>query len=85
MPTPSRIYVIRSKGSENDPDQTSLVRAPTKSQALRHVAESCFIATVASQEELVQLLQHGVEVENAGEEPDPFDADGHARTEGDPT
>lgn len=63
----SRIYVVKSKGSENNPADTSLVRAKTKAAALRHLAAQVFVADVAKQQELVDLVTAGVQVEDAGE------------------
>lgn len=65
MKAATRIYVVRSKGSEDDPIETSLVRASHKSAALRHLAEQVFIASVATQDELVTLIAAGVTVEDA--------------------
>lgn len=56
-----RIYVVRS----SDPDDVTLVRAPTQAQAIRHVVRD-YTAEVASQAELVDLLGKGAVVEQAG-------------------
>ena len=40
-----------------------LVKAPTRAQALSHVAQSTFNIRVASQDELVTLLSKGIPVE----------------------
>lgn len=58
-----RIYVVRS----SDPDDVTLVRAPTQAQAIRHVVRD-YTAEVATQTELVDLLSAGAVVEQAGTE-----------------
>lgn len=51
-----------------------LVRASNAAQALRHVTAKLFAAEVATQDDLVRLLQKGVKVEEAGDEPSRSDA-----------
>ena len=55
-----RIYVVVQ------PDgNPRLVRASVRSQALSHVASSLLSIHVATQDDLVDLLEDGVKVENA--------------------
>jgi len=54
----ARIYVV------GGPTGIRLVNANTKSQAIAHVAHNTIHAHVASQTDLVELMQKGVEVEN---------------------
>lgn len=58
----SRIYKVEGP----TPEQTRLVRAATPAQAIRHAVRSDYAATVAAQEDLVELLGRGVTVETAG-------------------
>jgi len=53
----SRIYVV------GGPTGIHLVNAPTKQQAIAHVAHSTINAHVASQMDLVELLAKGIGVE----------------------
>ena len=64
MSTPTRIYIIADAKSP-DISEPRLVRATTQSQALRHVASDSFRVKVASQDELVEHVGNGVEVEDA--------------------
>ena len=49
----------------NTPDGTPrLVRASIRQQALSHVAQTMLSVQLASQEELVELVNSGVKVEN---------------------
>jgi len=54
-----RIYIVGTPTGE-----TRLVRASVKQQALSHVANSTFTVQVASQDDLVQAVTKGVQVEN---------------------
>jgi len=54
-----RIYIVGTPTGE-----TRLVRASIKQQALSHVANSTFTVQVASQDDLVQAVIKGVQVEN---------------------
>lgn len=66
--TPTRIYKIQDADSMADAGAYRLVRAATPAQAVRHVTRERFIANVASQDDLVELLGHGLVVEVAGDE-----------------
>lgn len=57
--TETRIYIVQ------DAEVRRLVRAGTRAQALRHVAEKTFHVAVASQEEIVWQLTAGNKVEDA--------------------
>jgi len=57
------IYLITNRAT----DAQRLVRAANKATAIRHVAVDTLGAQVASAETLVELLQDGVRVEDAGE------------------
>lgn len=56
----NRIYAV------TDGQKARLVRAANRAQALAHVARTSFACDVASQDELVDLVASGVEVETAG-------------------
>ena len=58
----TRIYTI----SNGDTDR--LVRATSRAQAISHVARSVFNSRVATQDDLVDAMQAGVKVEDAGAE-----------------
>ena len=59
MATLQRIYLV------NDPQgNTRLIRASLRQQALSHAANLTFSVRVATQDDLVQALGSGVEVEN---------------------
>lgn len=60
--TKARIYIVRDTETEDTP---RLVRAISQSQAVKHVTRP-FVASVATQDQLVQLLSENVEVEDAG-------------------
>lgn len=55
-----RIYIVYMPNNE-----TRLVRASVRSQALSHVANSMLNIRVASQEDLVEAIGKGLSVENA--------------------
>lgn len=71
MATPQRIYRVANFIADVDADTgrtfTRLVRAPNAAQALRHVAADTLNVAVASQDDLVELIEAGVKVESAGE------------------
>lgn len=56
----TRIYAVTSA----DPDTLALVRATSQAQAVRHVTAD-YRAKVATQDQLVRLLQGGMKVEDA--------------------
>lgn len=58
---PSKIYAIRRTDT---PETVRLVRADSKSLALKHVT-SVYAVSAASQDELVELIADGVAVETA--------------------
>jgi hypothetical protein len=64
MSNPSRIYVVGhiESGSKR------LVRAVTSGQAARHAMRTSHAVTVATQDELVDLVRAGVDVEDATRE-----------------
>lgn len=67
MAAQKRIYVVRShSGGER------LVEASNKAQAISFVAKNTITAEVASQSELVRLVQAGITVEGVG---DPAEED----------
>lgn len=55
----TRIYIV-GHGQE-----TRLVRAGHRAQALNHVAKALINVKVATQNELVESLQKGISIENA--------------------
>jgi hypothetical protein len=58
----TRIYLVKPAAA----GIATLVRAVSQAQALRHVASVDYSVSVASQEDLIEALQQGVVVENAG-------------------
>lgn len=69
MSTPQRIYcgsnIVAGEDAHTTPCFTRLVRAANAAQALRHVAVDTLRVAVASQDDLVKLLQAGVTVEDS--------------------
>jgi len=65
----TRIYVVHD--TRANPTGNRLVRATSKNQALRHVAQDAFAVDIAKQNSLVFLLEQGVKVEDAGAESEP--------------
>lgn len=63
----TRIYVVND--TRANPSRQRLVRATSRAQALRHVAQDSFAVEVAGQNALVFLLGNGVQVEDAVAEP----------------
>jgi hypothetical protein len=61
MASNTRIYVVRDK--ELTP--VALVEASTQAQAIGHVVRSNYLAGVAGQRELVELVGKGMKVEKA--------------------
>lgn len=59
----TRIYIVAPKVAEGEKVVRRLVRATHPSHALRHVAADQLHVTVASQDDLVELLGRGVAVE----------------------
>lgn len=67
MNTSTRIY--RVSGADHP---ARLVRATHKAHALTFVAKDTFVVSVATQDDLVDLLGDGVAIENsAAEKPEP--------------
>lgn len=60
MAAPTRIYVVKPVADGGKP---RLVRATHPANALRHVADSDYSVTVATQDELVELVLAGAKVE----------------------
>lgn len=65
--TKARIYIVEDGTTTTAP---RLVRAISQSQAIKHVTKP-FTASVATQDQLIEALDNGVKVENAGTEPRP--------------
>lgn len=61
MKTPTRIYAV----TDNCTATVHLVRATSQAQAIRHIASARYTATVASQDDLVQLVALGAAVYDA--------------------
>ena len=58
----TNIYLVNGEiGTTVEP---RLVRASTRQQALSHVAKSMLTVTLASQEDLVNLVVNGIKVED---------------------
>lgn len=69
MAASTRIYVVGPKVTEaGKPDERRLVRATHPANALRHVAADQLQVCVASQDDLVQLLAKGTEIESIAAE-----------------
>ena len=58
----SRIYLVRPRAFDG---RTVLVRAHNQAQALRYVASADYTVSVAKQDDLVEILTAGYEVEDA--------------------
>lgn len=54
-----RIYLVSDVSGSH-----RLVRAATRHQSIMHVAQTQYESHVANQDELVNCLQHGVEIES---------------------
>lgn len=66
MANPRRVYVVVESVKEGV-EQRRLVEAVSQAQAVSHVVRGKFVASVASQAELVSLLTSGAKVEKAGD------------------
>lgn len=67
--TAKRIYLVAPKpgtGSESI-DRACLVRANTQAQAIGHAVRNRYTASVATQDQIVDLVSLGAKVEEAGE------------------
>lgn len=73
MAAAQRIYRVANFIADVDADTgqafTRLVRASNAAQALRHVATDTLVVAVASQDDLVELIEAGVKVEAASVQP----------------
>lgn len=65
--TAKRIYLVASKLGEGE-EAGALVRASSQAQAIGHVVRNRYVAEVASQTQLVDLLMAGIKVQEAGDE-----------------
>lgn len=61
--TTARIYIVTD--STNPGEEVRLVRAISQSHAIKHVTKP-FRAAVATQDQLIEALDNGVKVEQAG-------------------
>ena len=62
----NRIYkVVVNHGQQSE---EKLVRAVTRSSAIRHVATKCIVAEVASQDDVLRLARAGQDVEDSSSE-----------------
>lgn len=67
---PTRIYMVSATTKAAMAGaRARLVRARNAAQALGHVASDTFTVSVATQNDLVVLIEDGVAVETAGVEP----------------
>ena len=57
-----RIYIIKMKG------ELRLVKALNKNLAMTHVAKDLMDAQVATQEQLVEVLNQGIKIEETAKE-----------------
>lgn len=64
----SRIYKVTAPGQN-----PRLIRAGTRAQATRHAVADTVVAEVASQDDLVSMLQDGATIESASGDPDQMD------------
>lgn len=69
-----RIYLVSVNAANPMVGDNKLVRAANQAQAIRHVARGIIKAKVASQNDLVTLVGHGVAVETASAEPETAEA-----------
>jgi hypothetical protein len=58
----TRIYLV----TDTETNKHRMIRAGNQAQAIRHAAQTRFDIKVASQDDLVNLLSHGIPVEMAG-------------------
>jgi len=65
----ARIYKVTAPGQH----APRMVRAGTRAQAIRHVVADTVFAAVASQDDLVSMLQDGATIESASADPDQLD------------
>jgi hypothetical protein len=56
----TRIYLV----TDTETKGARLVRAVSQASAIRHCCEARFLASIASQDELVSLISEGFEVES---------------------
>jgi hypothetical protein len=59
MATQQRVYIVGAPDNK-----VRLVKASVRQQALTHVANHLFTVRVASQDDLINALKDGVQVEN---------------------
>ena len=57
-----RIYIVKN----TETDESTLVRAGNRPQAVAHVCKALLVCNVASQEAIVEILSDGGSVETAG-------------------
>jgi hypothetical protein len=75
MATITRPYLITSKTGEK-----RLVRASNQAQALRHVAQGEFNVTTPTADQVLQLLQQGLQPETASTGNDSTDTPSNTTT-----
>lgn len=66
MAAPTRIYLVERKlanGERAPLPERRLVRATHPAHALRHVADGAYLVTIASQDELVDMVEAGIKPE----------------------
>lgn len=68
----TRIYLVTDRESQ----AKRLIRASSQAQAVRHAAQSRYSVEVASQDDLVQLLDAGQAVESAAQATEAEDSSG---------
>lgn len=68
MAAQTRVYVVVRRDAEPKGESRRLVRSAHPATALRHVADSEYSVSVASQDELIALLGKGIRVEEVGQE-----------------
>lgn len=71
MAAQTRVYIVqpRTEGDQPIPtNQRRLVRATHPAHALRHVADGAYLVQVASQDDLIELLDAGVRPEDIRQE-----------------
>ena len=75
MKTPTRIYAVTDNCAATA--TVHLVRATSQAQAIRHIASARYTATVASQDELVEMVTLGAAVYDATTTDGPAHAEQH--------
>ncbi len=66
MATDTRVYVV----SRTDGTEPRLIRANNKPAAMRAAVAATFVAKLATQDDLIDLMARGIKVETATDQPE---------------